>query len=118
MDATAVLGERMKAPAMWVAAGRVTAAGREPGEGWQGWHLYLVWAEDRVDTVQHLFCVFSLGVPTDNDLCGESVGGRREKDESCDCSHTIAQAPCPWQVPNSYLFEGVMEDSGGPGHLW
>lgn len=44
-------------------------------------HLYLVWAEDRADAVQHLFGVFSLGVPTDDDLSRAKVGGRREKTE-------------------------------------
>lgn len=109
MDASAALGERMKAPAMQTAAGSMRAAGGErlrggPGEGWQGWHLYLIWAEDGVDAAQHLFCVFSLGVPTDNDLSGESVDGRREKAESCDCTYTTTRSPpcsrsCKGQEP-------------------
>lgn len=90
MDATAALGERMKARATQAAAESVTAAGgerlhrgqgRAGRAGRQGWHLYLVWAEDGVDAAQHLFRVFSLRVPTDNDLSRESVGGSREKAE-------------------------------------
>lgn len=113
--------------------GSGNAGSRERAGGWrgaaaqgagEGWHLYLVWAEDGVDAAQHLFGVFSLGVPTDNHLSGESVGGRREKAESCDCTHTTAKPPPCGRFrkrhmsPCPYLFEGVMEHSGGPGHLW
>lgn len=66
-------GRKDEAPAAQAAEAREGLAGRG--------HLYLVWAEDRADAVQHLFGVFSLGVPTDDDLSRAKVGGRREKTE-------------------------------------
>lgn len=129
-ESTSNVGGSRESDGSWW--GRLCMGTGEDWQGWQGqqgwwgqqgWHLYLVRAEDRVDAAQHLFCVFSLGVPTDNDLSRVSVGGRTERVESCYCTHTATRpVPRGWSRrghtnPSLYLFEGVMEDSGRSSHL-
>lgn len=80
-------GRKDEAPAVQAAESRGGLAGKG--------HLYLVWAEDRADTVQHLFGVFSLGVPTDDNL--SRVGGRREKNRAV--TAPIPTAPLPTAGP-------------------
>lgn len=133
MDATAALGERMKAPAMPAAAGSVRTAGRQRLRGGQGsaaglagsagtstlFGLKMEWTQRSISLVSSPW-----GSPQITTCAGRAwmAGGRKQRAVT-EPTPLLGPPPCGRSSrghtsPSLYLFEGVMEDSGGAGHLW